>query len=361
MLDEVHGSIPAAMMACLLVTTLGGCSGPDLSLSPPEGAWDWSGVMTYPGAPSLGCTQQVSHGGHAFCNVWVDPASTWSIAYWQFMGETLGSLYFPADPYSDKTWGGPMVVSGEVTVMIFVDGVPHVLHSSIEVTRRSWSWANSVGGQQGSPGVIDQCVGDLVGMMSGQSCTEDLRFELFTPAVSGGHGMAQVWGQGPNGEFWYLTNPTITMQLRTQINRRFRADGDTLDVPMTGHSTVVSSCGPQRRNHYAVNNQCAPVSDYASFLNYAWNHEWLHTVAALNFAKQPTGDVHALWEPLVHKYDTDLEDDAWDLRFNAGTDISAAARCTHTGANPTFYFWRNQGSAWADSLVVVDESVPAHC
>jgi hypothetical protein len=150
------------------------------------------------------------------------------------------------------------------------------------------------------------------------------------------------------------------MQLRTQINKFWRPDGDTLGLPMTGHFSVVNACGPQRRNHYVVNTSCATDPDYGSFYNYAWNHEDSHMLAALDAAIQEQGDLHSLWEPLVSSWG-DLNSQVEQKRFSAHAFIVESAQCTHTGFNPTFSFFVNQGSGWLVGSIILDESRPPHC
>jgi hypothetical protein len=314
--------------------------------------------------PTLSCTAQVAHLGTATCWVSAPPEEdpTFAITDWVFRSDD-GTVVVQASPPYETVWDGKMVVSGTVEVQgVYLGGM---LWQSdyITVTRRSWSWSGSIGGQQASPGVIDACVGTSAGLTTGQSCTAVQRTVLFTPAASGGYSTATVNDDGPNDGVIYVTNPTVTMQLRSQINKKWRSDGSTQGLPMTGHSTVVNACGPQQRNHHYVNTVCALDADFTGWVNYIWSHEDLHRAEALLAGAQPQGNLHVLWEPLVSNYQNSLTTQINSKRTAANEFINDESICSHTGTNPPgYFFWLNQGSGWGNTLGLTgDESKPGYC
>lgn len=181
--------------------------------------------------------------------------------------------------------------------------------------------------------------------------------------LSGGISTTTVSDGGPNHGIIYVINPTATMQLRSQVHRDWRSDGDATGLPMTGHSTVVNACGPQQRNHHYVNTVCAVDSDFSSFVNYIWNHEDLHRAAALSAGTDSDGNLHDLWEPLASKYQSVVDIAISSERVAANTYITEQSQCSHTGTNPPArYFWLNQGSGWGNTTGMSgDETKPGHC
>jgi hypothetical protein len=290
-----------------------------------------------------------------------DPGSEWLMLEWRFEG---GSMVNELDPGSlqNLDWGGPMVTSGTVRAKINVDGVEYLLEQPITVSPRNWSWSGSVDGRRATGGEIDACVGSYIGLTTGSSCTAALPTLLFSAWATGdGYDTDVVPGVGPNGQFHYVSDYNITMDLRSDINRLFRSDADTLNVPMAGHSTVVSACGPQRRNHFAVNTVCAPVAAYGNFLVYAWDHEDLHRNEGIAAAQASSGDLPSVWEGLLHASAAQLETLVEMRRSEVHEVIQVAMLCTHTGVNAHFDFWRNPGTGWDFSPITVVESRDPAC
>lgn len=358
-----HGDARASFLRrvrvslAVLPIVLASCDASEpLAVSP---GWDWSGSMT---VPTLSCSSQVAHLATATC--FVSPPGeedpTFGISNWSFVSNDNSVVVQSSS--SSTSWSGKMVVSGTVKVQGTSLGSQFSQEDHISVTRRSWSWSGSIGGRRANPGEIDACVGST-GLTSGKDCSAGVPNELFSPAPSGGYSISAVNDDGPNDEVRYLTSATVTMQLRSQINKKWRSDGDTLGLPMTGDATVVNACGPQRRNHHYVNTVCAPDSDFGAWVNYVWNHEDLHRAEALNQGTTAKGDLHALWEPLVSKYPSTLTDEISDKRQDAKSHINGWALCTHTGTNPpAFQFWLNFGSGWTGtSGMSGDETKPSYC
>jgi hypothetical protein len=311
--------------------------------------------------PSLSCTATVTRGGYVQCDLTITgitSSTTISVGQWTFNG---GGSQIPGPTGGDQ-WSGTAVVGGTVSVPVTIDGLlwTPTPSASFTVENRPWSWASTVSGQAGSPGDIDVCMTATDGGLTASShCTSPgSAGNLFYPSsISNGNGYtaAEVDG-GPNDGLWYVSARTVTMELRTQLNKQWRADGPT--YAMTGSSTVINACGstPQR-NHQAVNQVCTGINmpAYASFVSHVWSHEGSHLSAALGAAAASGGNLHALLEPLFSTSAAGLQtaaagefDDAHDHVFNAAAAID-------TGQPIVFKpVWRNRGSGWAS------DSIPGH-
>lgn len=350
--------------ALLVALTIVGCQ-PDLTpTSATLSEWDWSGPATVGAA--VVCTPQVGFLGQGGCTLAVDPSAVVGPVTWRFESDDGWSgVVRTVSGQGSLDWYGSMAISGTVSATFQpYGGPPATLQDHITVTRRNWSWAGSVGGSQGAPGEIDECFAgpQVVGKMAGSACSSVYPTALFSHVPSGGYSTHYVDPIGPNANLWYVKNASITMDLRTQVNRRYRADADTLDVPMGGDPAVTAGCGPQRRTHHHVHTSgCAAPKSFASMVAWVWHHEGLHMSRALYLAGTPQGDLHKMWEALVRPDPPLVDSTAVEQRDLVEVWIADGALCTHTGITPHFDVWWNVGGGWQATVLAGDESIPAHC
>jgi hypothetical protein len=267
-----------------------------------------------------------------------------------------------------------MVIGGTVYVDYydFYTGEPDWKAFDITVTRRNWSWVPDVQGQQGTAGQIDTCLGSAwedIGLMASVSCTPADVGRLFIPtSVSSGAGYvaAQIpsgVGYGPNQGLHYAAGlgASPVVNLRTQVTRKFRPDGDTLSLAGPGYiNTVVrNACldafgNTLGRNHNTVNSACifwpgSPAPAWSAFIACAWQHEAKHLDSALTAARRPLNDVHKLFEKQVAKSATDfhnLLNGVYNVVNNRVKDVSLAAHGSMI-YQPTAYLYANQGAGWS--------------
>lgn len=343
------------------------CSDPSASVVSPDDTFEWNLPLADKKPPPLNlhCSpSHVSFNSTVMCTLGEVPLG--HVVHWEFFGEGGQYIDRPGAPF-ESGWTGQVVVGGtvEATVTELATGASQWVFSEFTVQRRGWTWGNEVTWRRANPGEIDHCFSSP-GFATGKSCTAQNTHAHFTPASvpdSVAITMAVVPGNGPNGGFSYGVNPAVSMDLRPAIHRVYRADGDTVNLPMLGHHTVTIACGPSRKNHYQVNmpGGCAPRQGFADWFDYLWEHEEAHVMAAVAAAKEPQGDLPALWETLVRPDST-----MW-LFFFRGEELAAhnhilqASQCTHKGEFPTFHFWLNDASQWSDLGVIAQDSIPNGC
>lgn len=354
--------------ALLSLTLLASCSDPTEPPPPPGPAWDWSGIMT--GPPTLACSPSTAaFNATVSCLITLPfDAEQHYIQWWDFTGQDGESVIFDSDPYN-LGWTGPMIKSGTVRAHMTVNGFPYNPQGNVTINRRSgWSWASSVNGTPAN--LPDPCVGtglfQYLGLTAGMSCTLNDPFALFTPATvesSGGYSQASVPGSGPNGGLYYVSSPQITMNLSTQVNRHFREDANPLLFLMAGDSSVITTCGPDRRTMWYVNSSaCMNVPAFAQMVSQTWTHELAHLLLALDSAKVASGDLHLKWEPLAHDNAAGLRHIAESTLRDVEAFIADSAICSHTGGtNPQWNVWFNNLFGWSFQTLEGDESKPSHC
>ncbi len=339
---------------------------PDPGDPPPPGGPPPGECLDY---LQLDCTPNVGWNQGAACYV-VTSFYPYTVQSWEFKsGDTLVVSHA-----GGNTWQGPMIVGGVVTAQVATSGgiPPMPVSASIQVgPRPSMSWAGSVGGERGSAGDIDACFTvypspDSVesGFMSGQSCTSGPGVNrLFTPASPNDtwYTASAPISAGPNKGFVYVASTTVTMQLRAQVNKRYRADGPRFTVTAT--PVVDTACqlvfGDRfDRTHLEVNTQCAAGNPHATqfeaFVNQIWAHEDLHLNAGIAAAKRDSGDLVKRIGPLVGRNTDHLENQANRL-FNAAQDYvysNALSSHTHTYLQfDTVLVFRSSDSKWVETFV----------
>ncbi|MDP1860488.1 MAG: hypothetical protein Q8K82_17560 [Gemmatimonadaceae bacterium] len=261
-------------------------------------------------------------------------------------------------PISNANWSGPLVVSGDVVVRYVTNqGLIASQRQTVGVTRRSWSWASSVGGTQGALGAIDICFqAGWEGLTAARDCTSPVSArDFFTPRVvanGNGYTAAQVPGTGPNGGWWYVTNPTGDLDLRTQVRRDYRTDGTFFSV--AAPAAVANGCAaafPQAptatRNMQTVNTSCVPTAAFTGLVNCIWTHEAAHLAAGTTAAQASANDVYRLWEPKVERSAADLQIAVSSEYTLAEDRVSIPLIAAHDPLTPYFFnIWYNSGSGW---------------
>lgn len=320
--------------------------------------WDKPHATGQPAPPSMTCTpSSVAFGGTVTCTLTgVGPMGSPS---WNFSG---GNVQVTG-PTQTASWAGPMITSGSVTVEFDVNGVADSRSVGVSVNRRtSWSWISSVGGSQGTPGVIDICMtSSISGLTASVNCTSSTTGDLFTPRPSQlssgtGYTAGSVAGSGPNGGLWYVNQRSASMDLRTQVHRDFRSDG--VAWAMSGDATVVNGCATAfpgaptaPRNIFTVNNACVNTPAFSVYVGCVWSHEGQHLSAAMTSAQSAPNDVYALWEPLVAPSSGDLHaivSQPYTFAHDRVFSDALAAHGTMTPYQRTF--WYTIGGGWGSFI-----------
>lgn len=189
-------------------------------------------------------------------------------------------------------------------------------------------------------------------------CTAFIPGILINPGPNQGFTIAE--GSGPNDGAWYVTNPTTRMDLRTQVNKKYRPDATKF--PVNGIASVVQGCTaayspnpvPPQNNH-GVNTTCFQIADFSALVNFAWNHEAQHLALAQPEAAQSQNDIYAQWESIVRPTQPDAFDAATEAQNHMHQRVAAAAISSHTGGSTRFWLWYHTGSGiWQWSMVEVD-------
>lgn len=322
--------------------------------------WGWDQPLATggpPPSPALACSPStVTLGSTVTCTLSNVPPS--ASPTWSFRNTDVSV----DGPGNTASWSGPLATSGEVRVDFEIDGSSDFRTFSVVVTRRTWSWASSIGGSAGSPGDIDSCFGvSDAGLTASVNCSGyAAESQLLTPRPSQlqngtGYSSTSVSSNGPNGGVWYVTQATAGMDLRTQVSKEFRADGAA--YAMLGHATVVVGCAnafPAQptlgRNTHTVNITCTGnyTSQFNGYVSCLWAHEGAHLSGALASAATSTNDLHAVWEPRVGDSDTDLRDEIQlDAQYLEGRINTDAYNAAHNLPQQSFSFWRFEvASGW---------------
>lgn len=280
---------------------------------------------------------------------------------WEFRG---ANNQFVEHPFG-VMWSGPMLESGNVVAKVLAGSgnqVRYTVPVALTVRPRAggMSWAGSIGGRMGQPGELDHCFRAWstleAGLVAGQSCASGstaLMSALFTPATYLGDSRWVTTSQpiafGPNKGLAVVVASSATMQLRAQVRKLFRSDGDTISDPIG--SLAEQACGSiASRNIYSVNNTCVPNAQFSAFVSAVWQHEGYHLSVAMQEAASPLGDLHAGLFALPPLEIGTLRIAAEQVFDFAHGHVSLIAKGTHTShAQPaTFSFIWHNGSAWVN-------------
>ena len=310
--------------------------------------WGWDkplGTVGQP-PPEMNCTPStVSFGGTVTCTSNLQPSTNPSWNFW-------GNVQRPGP--SAGGWSGPMVTSGTVTVDFTAsDGSQQQLSAEVTVSRRNWSWSSSVSGHRGGHGEIDSCMGPTLALTTSVDCTVSTTTELFSPVtwqVSNGYSSVNVFGEGPNGGFWYVGQKSARMDLREQVNQKFRDDGPPW--PVTSNGTVQNGCfaafgNLDGRNIYTVNTVCVPTPAFSNMVNCLWPHEDQHVSIAVSAAQNSENDVYLLWEPLVATSSGGLYN-AVSAEYSgaSGRVYDASSALDNQVPHHPYDIWYNDANGW---------------
>lgn len=343
---------------CGVLLAASGC-GDNRGVAGPEALrqkWGWDKPLaTGMYQPDVVCSPTtVAHGGTVTCSfVNGTPLSTPSWTYLTSTGQWVPG------PVNAADWSGPMVISGQVRVNWFDEttyGPGQTLVEDITVQRRNWTWVSFVGGRVGTPGEIDGCFADnflAFGLTASSACVQSTAGRLFIPdTVRNGNGYVAASiptgvANGPNQGIWYVDTVTARMDLRTQITKKFRADGDTF--PMTGSTVVTAGCAAafpgsptSGRNHRTVNRNCVPTADFLTDSVCTWSHEAKHLDSASTSAKRSANNVYLLFEPTIASSATALQNQLGSLYGNANQRVFINADSAHLAMtlDTLAFYWR---------------------
>lgn len=305
----------------------------------------------------LSCTAQVTRGSEASCTLTMDPFDALDeVIVWTFNGSKLNV----SSGHNSTTWNGTMLESGKVRVDFRAKGRDATAMAQIQVTPRFWSWDSSYKSfAQGSPGELDNCMDARTGLTADKfGCRSGTGGAiLINPGPNQGFTISQ--GDGPNAGGWYVTNPTTRMDVRTQVNRKYRLDETKYAV--NGVAAVTQACTaafspnpvpPQ--NNYTVNTDCDPATDFMDLYNFAWSHEADHLTAIQAEAANPVHDIYAQWDLIVASSQNAAFTEANNIQNVAIEEINDAGRSTHTGSTTDFDIWYHTGSGvWQWATVTV--------
>jgi len=263
------------------------------------------------------------------------------------------------------TWYGPMVVPTEVRLTATVSGSGLVMQNvgamlEIEIEERDWNWDDNTHLSKGraAPGQFDACIQSLAQTV-GTDCEAGGSGAFFTPYDWERSTVRDAPPSGPNSGIWYVESVSAGMHVRSQIRVDFRSDAPTDQV--VGNSQVLAGClaalgspiPPQ--NMDGVNVACMATAAFTELIEFAWDHEEEHMDAALDAARQPANDLHAVLETLVGgdvqaAFEWDLS-----LEWTAVNDrIVTASLGIHTGAHTDFPMWVPDGAGvWVPGYVRV--------
>ncbi len=153
----------------------------------------------------------------------------------------------------------PIHVGGSASASFTLENgyLSHVVYVAV-APRFTASWASSVSGRTGTAGEIDQCFrASDAGLATSAYCTSPSDAGvLFHPAISAAFFQPAQIPEGPNKGLAFVLSPAITMEMRTQIAKKWRPDGTR--HPIGGQQPYLQNCqaafgdsGP--RNHYEMN------------------------------------------------------------------------------------------------------------
>lgn len=342
----------------IVAAVLSGCADNAPVVAPTDDRlnWDWdSGLRTFGGGPAvLICSPTtVAFNGTVSCSL--ANVGPFNFPTWSFLG--FGGVPVQG-PNGMGGWSGPMVLSGDVRVD-YVDnnGQAQTEYQPITVTRRNWSWASSVGGQQGTPNEIDSCfLADESGLTASVFCTQQTAHLIFHPRPAQlsngtGYAAASVPGSGPNGGLWYVASASADMDLRTQVHKNYRLDGPTW--PMFGNATVTVGCyvafpgNPNAaRSVHTVNNVCVVTPAFTSFVNCLWSHEGQHLSAATTAAQSSNNNVYALWEPMVASTSSGLQNNVSAAYSGAHDRVLVTSVAAHINMTQHPYTFWDYTTGW---------------
>ncbi len=300
-------------------------------------------------AATVSCPTGVARGSYVTCVFSIDLAgSAVQGLGWTFQGNH--SITSPSG-YYETTWSGIVVESGKVAFHFVAGGAEARAVSYIEVVPRSWSWDGSRRSfATAAPGQVDNCItggfgltADYIGCSAGQGVGV-----LINPGMNQGFTISPA--SGPNAGLWYVTNPTTRMDLRAQMNPKYRQDGTKR--LLTGDSNALSACqsayAPSSiptQNTHSVNTTCFQIADFSSMSTYTWNHEGQHLSLAQGEAQKSGNDIYSQWEGIVETSQNAAFTLANTTQNGMHLTVTDTANSIHNGPPPIYWtFYRHVGS-----------------
>jgi hypothetical protein len=340
--------------ALAMAAALSGCGERREPLAPEgnRGKWGWNRPLATGNPPiiSVDCSPQtVSFGDTVTCTASGLPPG--ALPVWTYEGpHSNGQM-----ATNTASWAGPVIETGGVSVEFTIDGQRESLPAGWTVTRRSWSWASSVGGSQATSTEIDGCMSaGWYGLTASVHCTSTTNSMLFHPIPANlssgtGYTATSVPGSGPNGGLWYVASTSADMDLRSQVHPWYRSNSPNTFTMLGAAQAVSDGCATAfpidpggARSLYTVNTVCTTnyASAYSSLLNCASSHEGQHLSSATTSAQSADNDVYKLWEPLVATTAGDLQTAVSIAYTNANTRVFSAADNAHNAMTPhQFTIW----------------------
>ena len=282
-----------------------------------------------------------------------------ALTKWTFTPDPNSQLATLTDSTDNTVWPGMIVIGGTVRAYGTVGGVDTVSNPvAITVTPRNWIWDNSKRSfAQGVPPDLDNCVGTRTGLTADKfGCTSANPGLLINPGPNQGFVIAQ--GTGPNAGFWFVTNATTRMDLRTQLSKKYRSDDTTRTL--NGVAEVLQACSAASspnpvppQNNLTINTVCFQVSGFTDLVDFTWNHEAQHLVLAQQEAEKPYNDIYADWEGIVLGDSVSTFLVANSIQNTMHGMVADTANKIHSGATTEFELWYHTGSGvWEWSTVI---------
>ena len=218
------------------------------------------------------------------------------VTKWTFTGPSFDGtvIWKVTGPTSGNSWKGAVVMSGDVTAEVTVNGKPRLspLTAKLSVQRRTgsaWDWGpnNHWGysqvalGSAPCPFLGTMLYSYVESTVVGQSARKNYcDTDALTPSPrtdsTTGYSVKQVPAGGPNAGIWYVSAISYQMSTWSMINPAVTS-GSSIAYTLTSQ-TDIDRCKAgagktiTKANFYFYNKTCAQVNVDA-FISSVWNHE----------------------------------------------------------------------------------------
>ena len=283
-----------------------------VSGAPPSGTIQVRVYAIAPDTLSLVCTPNpVTRGVETTCHASAPPGGT--INGWGYLGPWqagLGDSLRIVRNSSDTVWSGTAVLSGQVSVIGTIHGVPDTARATLVVNRRtgsSWRWDQGDKWSYQQDGLPVKCIwGDYkIGVPAGlgrnrrlSTCSTNpdqvVRIEPSVVAAPDSGFTADSVRSGPNTGLWYVTAVHYRMDRASEMNPFIRPNGHVDTLPLTLPSGAThpdtkicwSNVPAFRFNRVIVNfytyNQSCRLFSLTDFYAKLWAHEGFGTLNPLD-------------------------------------------------------------------------------
>ena len=304
-------------------------------------------LMTSPGrnTPWAWCVTLWSGGGPATCTV---AAVGTNITGFEWLASVPDIPQSVPGPSGALSWGGKMArTSGmQATVVVSEGPTTHTVFGEIFVGDPTRSWSTNQSFSAGGPGVLDNCAGGSVGGGVGLVADKDGCSIDNTRLVDDAYnqGWTAAAATGPNAGLWYVSNPTTKMNIRSQVNKKYRPDGWKNTVPAVppisgACAAAYSPNAVPQMNNYGINTICDATTQFGAFYSYAWSHEAQHISLLQPVATNSAHDLYKEWGKLVETTEGALDAAAETRKDDILADVRAAALGNHNGNSQNWLFW----------------------